>query len=174
MLLAVPIGVFGALLDPDRGGRFSLGPTVPYEATRRYLPHTNVLETTFTTARGAVRVTDANRLPDDGSYEARFVPTDGLREQLQSENGVLGVGAYRVVVHDGRSFRARQLAEEILDVRIAIDGDRLDVLPEDGLAAARDIDRRRARLTVDRGGRVRRRRRGRVREPRILLHPLSS
>ena len=51
--------MFAAVLDPGKGGRFSLEPEVPYEATRRYVPDTNVLETTFTTAEGAVRVTDA-------------------------------------------------------------------------------------------------------------------
>jgi GH15 family glucan-1,4-alpha-glucosidase len=55
--------VFAALLDPHRGGRFLLEPTVPHEATRRYLPGTNVLETTFATPAGAVRVTDALTLP---------------------------------------------------------------------------------------------------------------
>ena len=50
--------VFGAILDADRGGRFALEPTVPSTATRRYLPDTNILETTFTTDAGVVRVTD--------------------------------------------------------------------------------------------------------------------
>lgn len=49
--------VFGALLDTDRGGRFALAPEVPYEASRRYVPGTNVLETTFTTAT----IAEANR-----------------------------------------------------------------------------------------------------------------
>jgi GH15 family glucan-1,4-alpha-glucosidase len=51
--------IFGALLDAERGGRCSLAPTIPSTVTRRYVPDTNVLETTFATDRGIVRVTDA-------------------------------------------------------------------------------------------------------------------
>src|SRR5437773_10743739 len=50
--------VFGALLDPARGGRFALHPSASFQAERRYLPDTNILETTFETADGVVRVTD--------------------------------------------------------------------------------------------------------------------
>jgi GH15 family glucan-1,4-alpha-glucosidase len=56
--------VCAALLDPDRGGRFWLAPATPFEAERRYVPDTNVLETTFHTVEGVVRVTDALSLPD--------------------------------------------------------------------------------------------------------------
>jgi GH15 family glucan-1,4-alpha-glucosidase len=56
--------VFAAILDSQRGGAFELQPDIPFESTRRYLPRTNVLETTFSTARGAVRVVDAMTLPD--------------------------------------------------------------------------------------------------------------
>ena len=58
--------VFGALLDSERGGRFTLEPASVSETVRRYLPGTNVLETTFTTAAGVVRVTDAMTLPTAG------------------------------------------------------------------------------------------------------------
>lgn len=51
--------VFASLLDPDRGGRMVLRPVGDFTSRRRYLPGTNVLETTFTTASGEVRVTDA-------------------------------------------------------------------------------------------------------------------
>jgi GH15 family glucan-1,4-alpha-glucosidase len=55
--------VLGALVDSDRGGRFALAPAEPYEVSRRYLPGTNVLQSTFRTAGGSVRVTDALTLP---------------------------------------------------------------------------------------------------------------
>src|SRR5215218_674860 len=63
--------VFAAVLDADRGGRFELGPDVPARARRRYLPDTNVLETTFTSAQGVVQVTDAMTLPNSDLGPAR-------------------------------------------------------------------------------------------------------
>jgi len=50
---------FSALIDPQSGGSVSLCPAVPCHAERRYLPDTNVLQTTFGTVGGQVRVTDA-------------------------------------------------------------------------------------------------------------------
>jgi len=58
--------VFGAVLDRERGGRFALGPDAPYDVTRQYVPGTNVLETTVTTADGVARITDAMTLPGKG------------------------------------------------------------------------------------------------------------
>ena len=50
--------VFARILDPD-GGHWSITPTEPYRTERRYLPGTLVLETTFTTESGSVKLTDA-------------------------------------------------------------------------------------------------------------------
>src|SRR5215204_3805131 len=63
--------VFAGVLDSEQGGRFQLEPTVPYEAQRRYLPDTNVLETTFRTGAGTVRLTDAMTLPDESVHPFR-------------------------------------------------------------------------------------------------------
>jgi GH15 family glucan-1,4-alpha-glucosidase len=51
--------VFARLLDEDTGGCLQLQPTAEFQSERRYIPGTNVLETTFRTDAGSVRVTDA-------------------------------------------------------------------------------------------------------------------
>jgi GH15 family glucan-1,4-alpha-glucosidase len=58
--------VFAALLDPDRGGTWAIRPAVPWTSTQRYLPRTNILETTFTTGDGVVSVTDFMPVGEDG------------------------------------------------------------------------------------------------------------
>src|SRR4051812_11842725 len=73
---------FGALLDAGRGGHFTLQPAIPFQSTRRYIPRTNVLETTFTTDAGAVRVVDAMTLPADR--------LDPMRELVRAVEGIAG------------------------------------------------------------------------------------
>ncbi len=51
--------VFAALVDERNGGYFALQPEGEFRSRREYLPGTNVLRTTFTTAAGEATVTDA-------------------------------------------------------------------------------------------------------------------
>ncbi len=75
---------FAAVLDDRRGGFFMVEPEVPYEVERRYLPDTNVLETTFRTARGVVRVVDAVSL-DNGA----LLPWTELTRRIEAVDGAV-------------------------------------------------------------------------------------
>jgi alpha,alpha-trehalase len=60
--LAVPYAdspsVFAAMLDPERGGVFSLTPALKFQSLQRYIQNTNVLVTEFVTATGDASITD--------------------------------------------------------------------------------------------------------------------
>lgn len=58
--------VFAALLDAERGGSFELRPREPYHVERRCRPGTNVLEATFHTSDGVVRVVDLMTITGTG------------------------------------------------------------------------------------------------------------
>jgi GH15 family glucan-1,4-alpha-glucosidase len=62
--------VFGALLDPARGGHYRIAPTVPgTQAKQLYFPDTNVLITRFLSPAGVGEVQD-------------FMPVGGSPQQL--------------------------------------------------------------------------------------------
>ena len=67
--------VFAALLDPDIGGHFRISPVAPCLSHRqRYLPDTNILETTFITASGEVSITDFMPVAADDQFSSDAPP----------------------------------------------------------------------------------------------------
>jgi GH15 family glucan-1,4-alpha-glucosidase len=75
--------VFAATLDAEQGGAFTLHPVGPFEVDRGYVPGTNVLETTFRTSGGTVRLTDAMTLSPAG----RLAPMREIIRKLQCLDG---------------------------------------------------------------------------------------
>lgn len=83
--------IFGALLDQERGGRFQIYPSVPTRETRRYLPGTNVLETTYRTRDGSVRLLDLMSIPSERGLQPSC-------EVLRLVEGIDGTVPVRVEV----------------------------------------------------------------------------
>ena len=79
--------VFTRLLDPD-AGHWSIRPAAPFEATRRYLPGTLIIETTFTTDEGTVRLLDAMGFAE--RQRAHDLGIDAPHELLRLVEGVEG------------------------------------------------------------------------------------
>jgi GH15 family glucan-1,4-alpha-glucosidase len=82
--------VFGALLDDDKGGRFSIHPIQEYDATASYLRETNVLVTRFRTRIGIFRVTDF--MPAGEKAEETGGGRHRLYRFLEVEKGSVEVG----------------------------------------------------------------------------------
>src|SRR5262245_18884088 len=79
--------IFARLLDPD-AGHWTIRPTGEYTSERRYLPGTLVLETTFTTDTGAVRLTDALVFAE--GQRRHDLGFDSPHELVRSVEGVSG------------------------------------------------------------------------------------
>ncbi len=61
--------IFGALLDPDEGGKFNVLPDTEYHSRQYYIENTNVLCTEVTTGDGRYRIMDfAPRFRKDDQY----------------------------------------------------------------------------------------------------------
>ncbi|KIJ96968.1 glycoside hydrolase family 15 protein [Laccaria amethystina LaAM-08-1] len=50
--------VFARILDKDKGGHFSITPTIPFTSKQNYLPSSNVLQTKFMNDEGVISITD--------------------------------------------------------------------------------------------------------------------
>src|SRR6266540_4648833 len=79
--------VFGRILDPA-AGHWSIRPAGAFTSERRYLPGTLVLETTFTTDTGTVKVTDGLVFAE--GQRGHALGYDAPQELLRSVEGVSG------------------------------------------------------------------------------------
>jgi GH15 family glucan-1,4-alpha-glucosidase len=79
--------IFARILDPD-GGHWLIRPAGPFASERRYLPGTLVIETTFETDTGTVRLTDAMVFAE--GQRGHDLGYDAPHELVRSVEGVSG------------------------------------------------------------------------------------
>lgn len=93
--------LFARLLGDD-AGHFTLSPSTPFVTQRRYLPHTNVLETHFDSERGQARVVDCMPLRDPSGMSAD-------EELLRCVEGVGGVVEFRLSINPRPDFGRKRV-----------------------------------------------------------------
>ncbi len=86
--------VFARILDRDRGGYFLVAPENVASVSRRYLPETNVVETTFVTDSGVARLIDFMPVhPHGGPEDPHDIGCDQqIVRELRCESGFIRFG----------------------------------------------------------------------------------
>jgi GH15 family glucan-1,4-alpha-glucosidase len=78
---------FGALLDRTVGGTFCIRPREAFHSVRRYVPDTNVLETTFTTERGTCILRDLMPVTSEEDKRGRLLPDHQVLRDVEGIEG---------------------------------------------------------------------------------------
>ena len=83
--------IFAKILDADDGGHFQIRPTGDFEVDRQYLSDTNVLETTFTTEEGVLRLTDLMPVAGRAAYRRELWPEHEILRKVECVEGTVEV-----------------------------------------------------------------------------------
>jgi len=82
---------FAAILDPERGGFWRIAPAEAFRSQRRYLPESNVLETTLKTAQGTIRIVDAMSIASEEDESKLLFPEHEIVRFVECSRGELEV-----------------------------------------------------------------------------------
>lgn len=99
--------LFAAILDDREGGRFAIRPSGNYTSSRRYVGDTNVVETTFHSPDGVMRLTDAMAVETHQARKEDLLPDHEILRSVECLAGSLEVE----VVYDPRPGYARGVPE---------------------------------------------------------------
>ncbi len=83
--------VFAAMLDREKGGFFSVRPVGDARVSRRYLESTNVLETTFRTDTGVLRLTDLMPVASEADKRTELLPEREILRRIECMEGEVAV-----------------------------------------------------------------------------------
>ncbi|HEX8041455.1 MAG TPA: glycoside hydrolase family 15 protein [Chryseosolibacter sp.] len=81
--------IFAALLDPVKGGRFSVTPSENYESHQEYVDGTNVVSTHFRTSGGEVRLFDAFIAMSEAKKAQALFPDHEILRVLEGVSGTV-------------------------------------------------------------------------------------
>jgi GH15 family glucan-1,4-alpha-glucosidase len=102
--------VFGALLDRRRGGSFLVAPTEITRVSRRYIEETNVLETSFATPTGTMRLIDVMSVADERTKSREMWPEHEILRRVEVVEGEVEIRVHYEPRPDFGQGRTRTLA----------------------------------------------------------------
>jgi GH15 family glucan-1,4-alpha-glucosidase len=128
--------LFARILDHNRGGFFAIRPACEFKPTRRYVPRTNVLETTFECASGTARLIDLMPVMREEDKRHLLTPFRQLLRRIEAVEGEVPIEVqfsprtnYAQSTINLKRRRDAAICEEIpialhlrSDVRLDIDG----------------------------------------------------
>jgi GH15 family glucan-1,4-alpha-glucosidase len=83
--------VFAALLDPEGGGRFRVRPAGRFRSSRRYLPGTNILETTFHAPSGSFVLRDLMPVSSETAKRRGLRPQHQVLREVEGRTGEIEI-----------------------------------------------------------------------------------
>jgi GH15 family glucan-1,4-alpha-glucosidase len=93
--------LFSALLDADKGGRFSIRPIGPFTVERSYVRNTNVLRTRFTTEKGVLELVDLMPIASDEDRNIHLEPEHEIIRVVECPEGKV---EFELLVDPGFEF----------------------------------------------------------------------
>ncbi len=146
--------IFAALLDAEHGGRFRIRPVGEFRVERRYLPETNILETTFTGPAGSAVLRDLMPVASEADKRTALMPE---HEILREVEGLLGEIELEILYEPRPDYgRVHPTIEQrgALGFWCAIGGATLNLRSELPLALAPDGHSLRGAATIRAGERA--------------------
>ena len=140
--------VFAGIVDADRGGHFYIRPRERAEVRRRYIDGTNILQTTFVTRSGVVRLTDLMPAPSTWEREQSQPAVGHLLRRVECLEGEVDITMEMaprpnyaraeavLVAENERLVKFRHLRDHLFlrsDVPLRVEA---DVIRADGLIRA--------------------------------------
>lgn len=83
--------IFAGILDPEKGGHWSISPASPFRTERRYLPDSNVLETRFLCASGEATLIDLMPVASEKFKRTEMIPDHELARHLLCTKGEIEI-----------------------------------------------------------------------------------
>ncbi len=138
-------GLFGALLDPD-AGRWALEPVGPWRSVRRYLPDTNILETTFETGSGVMVLLDLMPVASEEEKRALLLPAHEILRIVRCTAGEVALDLHFQPKPDFALERTRFVLAGELGLRMETKHGLLALRTDFPLQVGRDAAHMRMRL----------------------------